>query len=325
MRWALAAGVLLSGFGAAAQDGGGANVRFEQLPNSLTIRAKIYKNDGDRNIETGEILAEQTFTATQGGGIPVTPNSPSSPSARSTFSVLPRHGLPGDDAGYRRPATLLRRQERGHRHQERGRRHHRQPEADQPAHSQHDPGGQRGADAAHIQLHQCTLRAVDHERTADLESGRWYAENHLPLSYPCRRRRRGPDHGESGRREPSGHYRHAHKREGDHRSERRGACGLAGLQWLPDRSWQRKCAVHVPIGRHDVRAGPARLRRLRLPDRSDADQYPRRIQARAAGDVLGEILSGEQRWRAEAQLQRAAAARSTLHWRCDRHVDRSNA
>ena len=31
MRWALAAGVLLSGFGAAAQDGGGANVRFEQL------------------------------------------------------------------------------------------------------------------------------------------------------------------------------------------------------------------------------------------------------------------------------------------------------
>ena len=79
MRWALAAGVLLSGFGAAAQDGGGANVRFEQLANSLTIRAKIYKNDGDRNIETGEILAEQTFTATQGGGIPIT---------QLTFSIV---------------------------------------------------------------------------------------------------------------------------------------------------------------------------------------------------------------------------------------------
>ena len=84
IRWALAAGVLLSGFAAAAQDGGGANVRFEQLPSSLTIRAKIYKNDGDRNVETGEILAEQSYTATRAAGSR-SAHSTSSPSARSTF------------------------------------------------------------------------------------------------------------------------------------------------------------------------------------------------------------------------------------------------
>ena len=73
IRIALAAGVLLAGFGAAAQESGGANVRFEQVPNSLTLRAKIYKNDGDRNIETGEILQQQSIVAKQGNGIPTAP------------------------------------------------------------------------------------------------------------------------------------------------------------------------------------------------------------------------------------------------------------
>lgn len=69
LRGLIAAGILLSGFGAAAQES--TNVQFEQRPNSLIIRAKLYKDDGDRLVETGELVTEQTYVATQGNGIPV--------------------------------------------------------------------------------------------------------------------------------------------------------------------------------------------------------------------------------------------------------------
>ena len=72
-RLLLAAGLLLVGFDAAATNppAGGANVRFEQLPSSLKLVATIYRNDGDRVIETGEVLATQTYTPPQDGGIPL--------------------------------------------------------------------------------------------------------------------------------------------------------------------------------------------------------------------------------------------------------------
>jgi hypothetical protein len=70
LRGLIAAGILLAGFGAAAQES--TNVQFEQRPNSLVIRAKIYKDDGDRVVETGELIAEEKYFATQGNGIPVT-------------------------------------------------------------------------------------------------------------------------------------------------------------------------------------------------------------------------------------------------------------